>query len=476
MTDKTRNRPDPDRLATDIASAWQHTVVACLSDYVRIPNQSPHFDPEWEAHGYMDAAVQRLAQWCRAQDVPGMQLEIRRLAGRTPLLYIEVPGELPGDILLYGHLDKQPPFTGWSEGLGPWTPIVRDGRLYGRGAADDGYALCSALTAIAALKRQGVALARCVLLIEASEESGSPDLPAHLDALGARLGTPGLVVCLDAECGNYEQLWCTTSLRGNLTGRLSVRVLTEGVHSGMGTGIAPTPLRIALQLLARLESPVNGEILPEALQVPLPPDRRAQLASAARVLGATVAGKLPFAAGVRPVSNDPLELLVNSTWRATLAVTGADGLPPSAAAGNVLLPEVALKLSLRLPPGCEGARALHAVRTTLEHDPPYGAQVRFEADEPSEGWSAPAVAPWLADSLEAASRRVFGREALYFGCGGTIPFMSMLGARFPHTQFFITGVLGPHSNAHGPNEFLHLGYAERLTQCVAHVLADFGRA
>ena len=466
---------DLEQLRTAIGAAWRGSIVERLTAYVRIPNQSPAFDREWEAHGYMDAAVQLMADWCRAQPVPGMRVEIRRLPGRTPLLLVDVPGELPGSALLYGHLDKQPEFTGWLPGLGPWEPAIRDGKLYGRGAADDGYAVFSSLTAIAALKAQRVALPRCVLLIEACEESGSIDLPAHLTALGDALGDPSLVVCLDAECGNYDQVWCTTSLRGLVAGRLHVRVLQEGVHSGMATGIVPTPFRIAEQLLARLENPINGHLLPDELAVPIPQDRRAQIEGAARVLGESVAGKLPWAAGVRAVSNDPVELLINSTWKPTLAVTGADGMPPTGSAGNVLLPLITLKLSMRLPPTCEPTRAARAVKETLEHNPPYGAEVRFELEGTAPGWNAPAFAPWLEESITHASRRVYGREAVHVGCGGTIPFMGMLGERFPRTQFFITGVLGPHANAHGPNEFLHLEYAEKLTACVSLVLADHAR-
>jgi acetylornithine deacetylase/succinyl-diaminopimelate desuccinylase-like protein len=451
---------------------WEESILDRLQAYVRIPNKSPMFDPQWEANGHMEAAIELMASWCRAQPIPGMTVEVRRLPGLTPILLVDVPGEVDDCVLLYGHLDKQPEFTGWLPGLGPWEPVIRDGRLYGRGGADDGYACFSSIAAIAALKAQGVRLARCVMLIEASEESGSIHLPAHLDALGDAIGTPSLVVCLDAECGNYDQLWCTTSLRGNLVGKLSVRVLTEGVHSGMGTGIAPTPFRIIEQLLARIEYPLNGDMLLPELQVAIPKDRMAQIRAAATVLGDAVAGKMPYAEGVHPVSNDPAELLVNSTWRATLAVTGADGLPAVQSAGNVLLPEIALKLSLRLPPTCDAATAERAVKTTLERDPPYGAQVRFESGGATGGWNAPAVAPWLEQSMARASREIFAREAVYIGVGGTIPFMGMLGERFPQTQFFVTGVLGPQSNAHGPNEFLHIDYTRRLTACVALVLAD----
>ena len=463
---------DVERLQSSIVRTWDDSILERLIAYVRIPNKSPMFDPQWEQNGHMEAAVRLMADWCRAQPLTGARVEVRRLPGRTPLLLVDVPGELPGCVLLYGHLDKQPEFTGWLPGLGPWEPVMREGRLYGRGAADDGYAVFSSLTAIAALREQKVRLPRCIVLIEACEESGSVDLPAHLTSLGEAFGEPSLVVCLDAECGNYEQVWCTTSLRGNLVGTLRVRVLTEGVHSGMATGIAPTPWRILGQLLARLESPVTGDLLLDELHVRMPRDRRLQAATAAQVLGSEVAGKLPWAAGVSAVSNDPIELIINSTWRATLAVTGADGLPPVGSAGNVLLPELAVKLSLRLPPTCDAARATQAVREALERDPPYGAQVSFEPGSATGGWNAPAFAPWLEESIARASHSIYGRQAVHVGCGGTIPFMGMLGERFPRTQFFITGVLGPHANAHGPNEFLHIDYAKKLTACVSLVLAD----
>jgi len=457
-----------------IENVWQKSIVERLQAYVRIPNKSPAFDPEWERHGYMDQAIELMADWCRSQPVPGMRVEVRRLAGLTPLLLVDIPGELSECVLLYGHMDKQPEFTGWLPGLGPWEPVIRDGKLYGRGGADDGYAVFSSLTAIAALKAQAVPLPRCVLMIEATEESGSIHLPAHLDALGASIGEPSLVVCLDAECGNFEQLWTTTSLRGNLVGKLKVRVLTEGAHSGLASGIAPTPFRLLQQLLARIEDPLTGELKLDELHADIPQDRRAQIVAAAQVLGAQVLEKIPFAPGVKPVSADAVQLLINNTWKPSLAVTGADGLPPLSAAGNVLLPEISLKVSLRLPPTVEPARAARAVQQALQHNPPYGAQISFEPESSSGGWNAPAFAPWFEQSMRRASNHVFGRDAVSLGGGGTIPFLRMLGERFPQTQFFVTGVLGPLSNAHGPNEFLHIGYATRLTECVSMVLADFG--
>lgn len=454
------------------AQAWDESILPQLLEYVRIPNKSPTFDPDWEANGHMERAVQLMARWAGSQALPGMRVEVFRLPGRTPLLMVDVPGAVNDCVLLYGHLDKQPEFTGWSEGLAPWTPVLRDGKLYGRGGADDGYALFASLTAIRALQAQGIPHARCVVLIEASEESGSPDLAHHIDALGARLGVPSLVVCLDAECGNYDQLWCTTSLRGNLIGTLRVDVLTEGVHSGTASGIVPSSFRVLRELLARVEDAGSGAILVEELNTSIPEDRRMQARATAAVLGASVHARMPMPAGMRAVSNDPYELLLNNTWRATLSVTGADGLPAIRSAGNVLRPQTTLKLSFRLPPTLDPAVATDVLRRTFERDPPYGTRVAFGIESAMGGWNAPPTAPWLERSMQEASHEFFGRDAMYMGTGGSIPFMGMLGQRFPGTQFLVTGVLGPQSNAHGPNEFLHLETARRLTACVARVLAD----
>ena len=462
-------------LRSQIDDAWRTDILPALERYIAIPNQSPAFDADWAAHGHMDRAVQLVVDWVRAQQVAGLQVEVVRLAGRTPLLWMELPGDGGETVLLYGHLDKQPPMEGWSDGLGPWTPVVRDGKLYGRGGADDGYAAFACVTALRALQRQRVPHARCVVLIEACEESGSTDLPAYVEALADRIGTPSLVVCLDSGCGNYDQLWVTTSLRGLVGGTLSVDVLDEGVHSGAASGVVPSSFRILRELLSRLEDAHTGAVLPPPLHVEIPTERSVQAATAAAVLGPAVAAGFPFAGATRPVVDDVAEQLLNRTWRPQLEITGAAGLPSLEHAGNVLRPRTTLKLSLRLPPTLDARAATAAVRALLTSDPPHGAVVRFESEQGTSGWNAPPLAGWLAESLARASRDCFGRDACYQGEGGTIPFMAMLGERFPRAQFVITGVLGPRSNAHGPNEFLHLATGARLTACVAQVLADHAR-
>ena len=454
-----------------IAHQWDDEIVPRLVDYIRIPAKSPHFDPAWEANGHIERVIRLGEAWASAQPIPGLTVEIVRLPGRTPVLLFEVPGSSDRTVLLYGHLDKQPEMVGWRQDGGPWTPIIEDGKLYGRGGADDGYAIFAALSALGALAAQRVPHARCIGLIETCEESGSYDLPAYLDALQPRLGDVDLVIGLDSGCGDYERLWMTTSLRGLAAGKLTVEVLTEGVHSGDASGVVPSSFRIARKLLDRLEDAATGWILPSVFHTRIPAERVAQAAEAAAILGDIVFRKYPFSAGTRPMFDDAAEALLNRTWRPALSIIGADGLPAIANAGNVLRPSTALELSLRLPPMIDGHAATVAMKSLLETDPPHHAHVTFETAQGATGWNAPPTRPWLAKALDEASRAIYGKAAAGIGEGGTIPFMAMLGERFPQAQFLITGVLGPKSNAHGPNEFLHIEYAKRLTACVAEVLA-----
>jgi acetylornithine deacetylase/succinyl-diaminopimelate desuccinylase-like protein len=485
----------PDRFNAELAVAsaervWEGEILPALADYIRIPNESQAFDRAWREHGHMERAVALIEGWCRAQQafIPGLVVEVHRLGDRAPVILMEIPGSAapgraggdpqtpggrsPDTVLLYGHLDKQPEMTGWREGLSPWSPVREGDRLYGRGGADDGYSAFASLTALRLLHEQRVPHARAVVLIEAGEESGSPDLPAYIEALAARIGSPSLVICLDSGCGNYDQMWSTTSLRGLIGGTLRVDVLTEGVHSGSASGIVPSSFRVLRRVLSRVEDEETGRVLVDALHVDVPAQRRAQVEAAADALRGEVVDTLPWSPGARPVTADVVELILNRTWRPALSIIGVDGMPPLASAGNVLRPHTAVKLSMRIPPGCDPVAGTRALKDALERDPPYGARVVFSGGQGSSGWDAPPLAPWLEAASDRASRAFFGKPAMSMGEGGTIPFMAMLGEKFPAAQFLITGVLGPQSNAHGPNEFLHIPTGKKLTCAVAGVLAD----
>lgn len=451
---------------------WDSSIIPTLMEYIKIPNKSPQFDKDWQTHGYMEQAVKLISDWCTANAVEGMKLDVVRLEGRTPVIFMEIPGSNNDTILLYGHLDKQPEMSGWDTDLHPWKPVLRGDKLYGRGGADDGYSAFASLTAIKSLREQNIPHARCVILIEACEESGSYDLPYYIDALQDRIGNPSLVICLDSGCGNYDQLWTTTSLRGLVSAKLKIDILKQGVHSGSGSGIVPSCFQILRQLLARVEDENTGEIILKDLFAEIPQQRIEQAEYAANVLGDSVFDELPFVNGATPRSGSLANLILNRTWRPALSVIGVDGLPPIENAGNVTIPSLTVKLSMRLPPTCDAHKAGEVLKQALEKNPPYQAQVSVDIPEAGAGWNAPAEAAWLVYAAKQASLDYFGKPAVGMGEGGSIPFMGMLGKKFPQAQFLITGLLGPGSNAHGPNEFLHIPTGKKLTACVAQVIAE----
>jgi acetylornithine deacetylase/succinyl-diaminopimelate desuccinylase-like protein len=463
---------DKARAEAFVERAWESDILPKITEYIRIPNKSPHFDAKWEANGHMKRAADLIEAWSKKRKLPGLKLERVQLAGRTPLFFMELAGKSDDTVVLYGHFDKQPEMVGWRSGLGPWEPVREGDKLFGRGGADDGYATFASLTALEVLAEQGVPHARCVVLIEGCEESGSYDLPFYIDHLAERIGSPSLVVCLDSGCGDYERLWSTTSLRGLVGGDLVVEILREGVHSGDAGGIVPDSFRIARSVLSRLEDEVSGEIVPKVFHAKIPPERIEGAKACAKILGKRGYARFPFVDGAKPQGTDPTELLLNRTWRPALAVTGAEGLPAIKDAGNVLRPRTALKLALRLPPTVDGDKAAAALKQILEKNPPHGASVRLENASGNAGWNAPKLEPWLEGAVDRASQIFFGKPAASMGEGGTIPFMGMLGRKFPKAQFVITGVLGPESNAHGPNEFLHVPTAKKLTACVASIVAE----
>jgi acetylornithine deacetylase/succinyl-diaminopimelate desuccinylase-like protein len=313
-----------------VEEQFDKSIVPTLVEYIKIPNKSAMFDPDWKKNGHVDRAVELLAGWAKSNLPEGATLEVVQLEDkgkpRTPLIFIEIPGTggKAGDtVMLYGHLDKQPEMTGWREGLGPWIPVIEGDKLYGRGGADDGYAIFASLTAVNAVRRDKFPHARCVVLIEACEESGSYDLPAYIEHLAPRIGDLSLVVCLDSGCANYDQLWSTTSLRGLVIGTLEVSLLTEGVHSGDGTGVIAASERVIRQLLDRIDDSQTGVVKLAALATQIPKQRVIQAERTAQVIGDEVYSKFPLQSGVEPVTKNNTELILNRTWRPGLAITGA---------------------------------------------------------------------------------------------------------------------------------------------------------
>ncbi len=450
---------------------FEQDALPTLFQYATMAALSPAYDANWVSNGHLHAATQLFAEWARERDLREFTVQVHEIEGRTPVITVIVEATAPttGTVVLYGHLDKQPPLGEWSEGLGPYSPVRRDNRVYARGLADDGYAMFASLLALEDLEARGIPHARCVVLIEASEESGSPDLAEHLDRLAPILGDVELLICLDSGALTYDRLWVTTSLRGNLIAELTVQVLERGQHSGSASGVVPSSFRVARQLLDRVEDSSTGRIQLFELFGEIPAAHRAAAVAVTDEFGDVAGDEQPIVEGLELMGANPAERLLQRTWWPTLSITGVGGIPSVADAGNVLRASTTLVLSLRLPPNVSGPSAEEALQRALTTNVPSNAVVTLRT-ESADGWLSPPLSPWLADCLETASLEAFGKPVGFAGEGGTIPFLAVLGARYPKVQFVATGVLGPNSNAHGIDEMLDLDTAVSVSNAVTHII------
>jgi acetylornithine deacetylase/succinyl-diaminopimelate desuccinylase-like protein len=451
---------------------FEREALPTLTNYASIPCLSPMFDAEWEKTAHINTAASLFVGWSRTRAFHSATTQMHQIPGRTPVITVTVEATAPtsSTVVLYGHLDKQPPLGDWSEGLSPYAPVRRGDRLYARGVADDGYAIFSALLALESLEAQGIPHARCVVLIEASEESGSPDLDAYLDLLKDQLGPVELLICLDSGALTYDRLWVTTSLRGVLNAELTVQVLERGQHSGIASGVVPSSFRILRELLDRVDDAKTGEILLEELQPIIPDEHVIAAKSVASEFGDVSANELPTVAGLKLMGTDAADRILRRTWFPTLSVVGMGGIPEPSIAGNVLRASTTAVLSLRLPPNVDSRRASAALQKVLTSNVPSNARVTY-SDHAADGWVAPPLAPWLEKALHVASLEAFGNDVAFTGEGGSIPFLGSLAKRYPGVQFVATGVLGPEANAHGIDEMLDLPTAVNVTNAVATIVA-----
>lgn len=452
---------------------FEREALGTLLEYSTIPCLSPNYDTNWVENGHLERSIQLLAEWARGRKLADFEVEIHRLDGRTPLLCVTVEAtcDAPGTAVLYGHLDKQPPLGEWSDGLSPFSPVRRGDRVFARGIADDGYSTFSALLALEALEANRIGHSRCIVLIEASEESGSTDLDAYLDELTPHLGDVQLMVCLDSGALTYDRLWVTTSLRGIVNLEVKISVLAQGQHSGSASGVVPSSFRLLRRLLSRVEDEETGEILVRELQADIPESQRQAAAEIAAEFGDIIAHELPTLEGVQLMGSSPQDRILRRTWFPTLSVVGVGGIPAPPDAGNVLRPFTTAVLSFRLPPTVDAKSASEKLEEIFSEGPTTDVTIVQYAN----GWTSPELAPWLANALEEASMEAFGRRPGFTGEGGSIPFLASLGERFPAAQFVATGVLGPKSNAHGIDEMLDLPMAVGVTNAVITVLGAFAK-
>jgi acetylornithine deacetylase/succinyl-diaminopimelate desuccinylase-like protein len=452
--------------------------IELLESFVSIRSLSPAFDPLWREHGEISRALDLFGTWASTLEIPGLRWRRSDISGRTPALVVEIPPssqrESSGGVLIYGHLDKQPASAPWHEDTDPFVATRSGDLLYGRGVVDDGYSLPCALLALESLAQAGLEYPRTTVIIEASEESGSPDLDAHIDALMSLLGDVELVICLDSGGLDDRRLWVTTSLRGNLVLTVDVEVLQHGVHSGSAGGVVPSSFRIMRQILDRLEDSTTGEVIPDFLRPSIPSSVLEHALELANDLDDPLARAFPIVDGLVLDGSSGEERIVRQTWGPSVAYTGVDGMPPLKDGGNVLRPHTTVKISLRLPPTIEAASAQESLVDLLSSDPPSGSRVTVRAETPANGWVAPPFSRLVAGALEEGSRAGFHELPGFCGEGGSIPFLSTLVDRFPHAQVVATGALIPGSNAHGPDESLQISTAVGVCTAVAHLLHALG--
>ena len=460
-----------------ITQTFEKDVVPALMNFIRIPNGSPSYDKDWQTNGFQEQAALYIKEWVESQNLQNTYVHILQEKNRTPFIYIEIEASKKDDsrsILMYGHFDKQPPLEGWSEGLSPRSPVIKDKHLYGRGGADDGYGVFAAVSAVKCAQAHNWPMPRINIIIEGAEESYTQDLEFYVDFLKEEIGNPSLIVCLDSGCEDYKRLWITSSLRGVISVDLKVSLLTQGIHSGIGGGLVAESLMVLRNLIDRIEDPLTAKMLLEDLFVQIPENRRKEIKEVVQIVGKDIISNVPFEAGVKPFSDDIEELIINNTWKPFLCVTGADGLPEASTAGNVLRPYTQVKLSIRLPPMVDSVKAGQKVVEVLTKDPIYNAVVEAKVSNTGDGWNLSNFSERLRNITSTASQRFYaGNEIQFLGEGGSIPFVQILNNKFKNSDFLVLGVTGPGSNIHGLDENLDLDFCRRLICCLAYILSDY---
>jgi len=462
-------------------TAWEAggQAIEGLMNLVRVPNLSPDYDKEFLTNGLIMKAIDVTKAWMETQGIKGLQSTVYHDPGRWPLLRVDIPAFNGGSrhILCYGHLDKMPHLdaAGWSEGLSATNPVIRGPKVYGRGTNDDGYNSFLVITALRYLEEHNLPHPKITILLETGEESSDEEITRYLHDLHDSIGDVDLICILDAESQDYETVWMCKSLRGVVAGVLSVKHLAVPCHSGMATGLVPSTFRIARELISRIENEKTGEILFPEAHVEIPQNRIDQCNAIAAHLGQGSVEIVTLLPGAKYLSEDFGQLLLNKAWKPGLAVTGQRGLPIVEEGSNVIRPETALKLSLRIPPGVDAEKCQAAMKKILEADPPYGATVEFKPLGAGCGWYGKDFDPLLDAAIKKATKAAFGAEPLYYGEGGSIPLCNTFQELWGKAQIIVTGCAGPDAKPHGYDESLDLPYTGKFTAVVASIFCDFAK-
>ena len=458
------------------------TLIPSISEFIKIPNQSRSFDSEWATNGLQEKACKFAMDFAEKQEIQNLTMTLIEEKDKTPAILAIIDPfknnetditDISKTILMYGHIDKQPPLHGkWSKGLGPHTPVIKNNKLYGRGGSDDGYAWFTCILLAKTLQQNGIPHNRLVLFFETDEESGSRDLMHHLNKYKNQIGEPSLIICLDSGTTDYDHMCLTTTLRGLICFKLRVDVLTHGVHSGSASGIIPSSFRILRNVLDQFENSNTGE-LPPQFSVDIPQDKYGQAKLLTDLNQGNIDFKFPILEGVESMGYSGFQNYINRIWKPQLSITGIDGLPSISKAGNVLLPFTEVTCSLRLPPSKPAQQTKLDIQKFFDQVKiPHNAKLSCNILKTGSGFECPSYSPSFLEIINKSGLETFGNPVHFYGVGGSIPFLNDIKNVFPKSQFIITGVLGPNSNAHGPDEMLHLDYLEKLVLALAKILKN----
>lgn len=466
---------NPEKLKQFVESEFTNNALPSFKTFLTIENCTPAYDPDWDKNGLLKSAASHLKAYAlKSSGVQGLNAILSSDEGKTPFLLVTVDST-SGDgksILLYGHFDKQPPNSGWSQGLGPYLPVEKDGYLYGRGSADDGYAFYAMLTIIKALQNFNIPHPKFVIILEGSEESGSIDLPIYIEEYQQFIGQPDLILALDSGIIDYNRIWLTSSLRGVVSCDLTVKTLTKGVHSGKGSGIAPESFMIIRKLLSKLED-YNDQSRMKDFEVEIPDSEKTKISKAVEVMGDDWCSKIPILPGMKLLGDTPTDRLINWTWKPALTVAGARGIPNVKDAGNVLRPYTTLYLSIRTPPTFDGILNGKKILEDITNQTPFNSTVLIENYEAFNGSLIKEPSDNLKSQIDNLAKNYISGGMAQIPVGISIPFTTIFSQYFPKSQILVTGCAGVDSNAHGPNERLNLSYTKNFICSFVHIFSVY---
>ena len=461
-----------------IEKMFTYNMIPNLMNFIRIPNLSPAYDYEWNTNGLLLKAANLIIAYAKSLEIKNAQINLIQDKGYSPLIFIEIPASRPNDnrtVLLYAHFDKQPHGTGWDDDKGPTKPVIQNGRLYGRGSADDGYASFSMLTAIKACQEHNCPLPRICLIFEGAEESTDEHLTYYFNKLLPIIGENVIAfIPLDSGCADYDRLWITNSLRGVCDYEINIQTLDNNISFGPeASGRIAENLFILRKAIDAVMDTSTGDVKIEEFYVKdIPEEIQEEMDKEIEIVGEQFFKEIPLYEGVKPLKTDIKEAMINNRWKPTCSILGIDNCPKIEDNGFGVKKSITVKMSMRLPPGIDSHAALEALKKVVKENIYFDAKVKFLSAEVADGWKLTNFSEKTKNVLNKASKEYFGNELVFKGMGGSIPFITYFQTKYPNADVICTGILGADCFEHGPNENLHLEACKKMILVLCYFLSE----